>query len=245
MFNQTRNMLKLFSLFVGVLFLVSFILAYMSGMNYKLSFIWIILNLFGVYYPDFIDMKFYSNIFIALADAFGSIEFMLTEAMVTAFFYDFIEPIKLNERSTLRSISRMHDHFILVSFNGLTQSLMQELEAKGKKYVVFTDNEKDARFLYTSSKPFLIGSLDSAEILNKMNVSSANAVILCGEDTIKNALLALSIRKISKKPRIVARVNKADDLSQLIKFGIDFLVEPEISAGIALGEIVKQKIEIH
>ncbi|MGC8730226.1 MAG: potassium channel family protein [Candidatus Micrarchaeia archaeon] len=243
MFSQTRNMLRLFSIIIGLLFVVSFVLACISGLGYDLSFIWILLNLFGIYYPDFIPTKLYSNPFIVLADIFGSIEFVLTEAMITAFFYDFIEPIKLKERSTMRKISKMHDHFILVNFNNLAQSLIQELENKGKKYVVLTDNEKDARFLYASSKPFLIGSLDSAEILRKMNVSYATAVILCGEDTTKNAILALSIREISKKPKIVARVNKADDLSQLVKFGIDFLVEPEISAGITLGEVIKQKIE--
>ncbi len=235
MAEKVQNALVILVGIILALFVLSFIFGMQGGLDGTLSFVWVSLEMVGIYYPGFIPNALLSNNFIILADVFGSIEFVLMEAVMTAIFYSFIEPMKISEIINIHRFKRLRNHTVIVSFNNLAEELATELHKKNKSYVILAENEKDAKFLYETSKPFVVGRLDNAGILSKVNLSTASTVILCGENSIENATFALNVKEANSNAKIIARVGKEDNISQLKKIGVDFFVEPEISGGIELG----------
>ncbi len=238
--KDTRN---LFIALIVVLSFLTFWLAVAAGADVYNAFIWTILGVLAVWYPISIvsDQIAINSTVLAVADALGAVTFVLLTAFLTAMFYNFINGVDLRERGTLRKIRKLRDHVIIAPLNGFAEALEQELSAKGVRTVLIVGTEREAKRMYAHSKLAVVGDAGNTELLGAIRVNEAKAVVLCSNNPTENALAAITVKSLNKKVKIIARVNKDEDLPKLTEAGVHVVVLPEMAAGTWLGSMLSEK----
>jgi voltage-gated potassium channel len=177
-----------------------------------------------------------------VADALAAISFVILTAFLTAILYSFIRGINLQQGKMMRKVRKLRNHVIIAPFNSFSEALMDELDKKDVQGVIITDSERSARHLYAHNRLAVAGSANNIELLNAVGLHRALAVVLCSDNPTDNALAAVTVKTMNKRVRIIARVNKEEDLPKLSKAGVHMVILPEVAAGTWLGSVIAEKV---
>jgi hypothetical protein len=228
---------------IVILFTIAFGLTIFSGIHPIVALVWSIAGVLGVYYPDIIEYPLaIHNPYVLVGSALLAISFALMTAFSAALFLNFIKGINLRQRNVMRKIRILKRHAIVVPYNSFAESVMKELESASVPYVVITASEREAKHLYAHRKLAIVGDINSIELLEAAGLSKAMAIILCSENPTYNALVSVTVRTFNRTIKIVSRVSKEEDLTELTKAGVHKMILPEIAAGKDLGNIIKKRM---
>ncbi|EQD31210.1 TrkA-N domain protein [mine drainage metagenome] len=242
--NQFKSRtLYIFITLIVALFIISFLSAIYSGVSVFRAAVWSLLDMLDVSYPSIIPYSLgIANPFILIGDISGALAFALMAVMLAGWFFDFIHHVNIKEKRAISKIKRMHGHTIIAPFNKFAEALMEDMDSAGLNYVVLTDDERDARYLYERSKLVLIGTIGSIELLKAANIDNAGNIILCSDDDTRNSLIAVTVKSLNSKIHVITRAEKEEDLPKLIRSGAHRVVLPEVTAGVDMGEKLKDII---
>lgn len=240
-FRSTRYM---FIVIIASIFLATFLLAALSGIGTVNALVWTVFGLLAIWYPaDLVPETIAVNSSLLLvADSIAAIGFVVLTAFLTAMFYSFIRNVNLRQRSVMRRIRRLSGHVILSPMNSFSEAVNGELKSKGIPSVTITDNEREARRLYSRGELSVVGSASNIELLNAIRLQEAKAVVLCSDSPTENAMAAVTVKTYNKRVKIIARVNKEEDLPKLSKAGVHMVILPEVAAGTWLGSVIADKV---
>ncbi len=228
---------------IAVLFAAAFVLALMGGVDPLLALLWCVSGVLSVYYPELLPYNLgVASPYILIGDALLAIAFALTTAFSAALFLNFMKGINLRQRNVMHKIRKLRRHVIIVPHNAFADSLMRELEKASVNYVTITNSEMEAKHLYAHGRLAIVGDINSIELLEAAGLSKAAAIVLCSDNPAYNATVAVTVRTFNRSVRIVSRVSKEEDLTELTKAGIHKLVLPEIAAGIEFGKVLKRRM---
>ncbi len=236
----TRN---LFIVIISSLFIMTFVLAALSGLGVSNAFIWTIFGVLAIWYPGELvaDQVALNSVLLIAADAVAAIDFVILTAFLTAMFYNFIRGTNLKQRATMRKIRLLSNHVIIAPLNGFAEVLSDELSRKGVESVLITDTDREARRMHAHGKLAVVGSASNTELLEAIRLHDARAVVLCSDDPTENATAAVTVKTLNKRIKIIARVNKDEDLPKLSKAGVHVVILPEMAAGTWLGGMLSEK----
>ncbi len=95
------------------------------------------------------------------------------------------------------------------------------------------DSEKVERLQQEGVK-IIYGDPSHKEILDKVDVERAKAIVLALPKEHDVNLISKIVKEINPKIKILARVHNPQDKEMLIKLGVDEMVEPEFEAAVSL-----------
>ncbi len=237
------NTKLLFITIIITLFVSSLIFAILGGIDAPDALIWVISNFLNVSYPNLIPAALATNnTMLLISDLMGAFDFPILTVFIAAIFFDAIRTFNYHERLMLRRIKKYNGHIILAPYNPFAEILSNDLDAHNISHVIITNNEKDAIHLYHMGKIAIVGDESLQELLEAAGIKKARALVLCGYDSIKSTLVAVTARSASKRVKIIARISHFDEMVKLNKAGVERTILPEVTTGIEISTVILSKI---
>lgn len=238
--KSTRN---LFIAIISSMFVVTFLLALVAGLDAPNALVWTVLGVLAIWYPGELvaDQVAMTSLPLLVADALAAVAFVILTAFLTAMFYNFIRGVDLRQRSSMRKVRALSGHVIIAPLNGFAETLDQELSEKGVQSVMITDSDREARRMHAHGRLAVVGSASDTELLDAIRLRDARAVVLCSDSPSENAIAAVTIKTLNRKVRIIARVNRDEDLPKLSRAGVHVVILPEVAAGTWLGSMISER----
>jgi voltage-gated potassium channel len=228
----------------AALFAASTALTMYSGIGFGDAIIWNVLSSLNIFYASVI-LPFQSETtpFVLAASMLDGIVFALLTVLVASWFFSFIRSINVRGLIVLSRIKRLKGHIIVVPFNQLAGSLMEEFSARSAKAVAITERDWTARELYRKNALVVVGDPKDEETFSAANVREASFVIACSEDDTENALIAITAKAVNPNVKVIARLTRSDDIPKIVKAGAHRTVMPEATAGADIGNVLIERLK--
>lgn len=136
-----------------------------------------------------------------------------------------------------RSISRLHDHFIIVGFGRVGKEVARQLAAAKRPFVVVDTNEQALENAQALGYPYRSGDAASNEVLAALGVDRAAGLIACADSDVQNVYVTLTARTVNPSLLIIARAAYADAEPKLYNAGADRVISPYVMAGRQIAQI--------
>ena len=170
---------------------------------------------------------------LAIVMQFAGIGLILTAADVFAvpWLRNALSP------SAPETVGELDGHVVVCKHTPRTDVLIEELDARGREYVLVESDPDRARELHEAGYSVLRGDPESIEVLDNARVGTASAVVADAADDI-NASVALSVHEVNPDVRVVSLVEDASLARYHRLAGADTVLSPRQLLGRSLaGEV--------
>lgn len=226
----------------AVLFVTSVLLTIEAGVGLGLALIWNVLASLYVYY-DLIPANLVNTPPIFVASLLDAFVFALFAVFLATWFTELIRSINISEYFALSKIKRMKGHIVVVPYNSFSATLIEEMKKAGMKFVVLAEDQLQASRLYSKNVLAVVGGVRGKSSFTDAGIERASYVIACGDDDVKNALIAISAKDANPNVSVLSRVIEEENMPKLDKAGASWVIIPDVTAGASIGsEIVKRVV---
>ena len=157
------------------------------------------------------------------------------------YFFDGEFRKHLNEFKMENKIKKLKNHIIVCGYGRNGRAAIKELEDNNEKIVIVETNSDRIEIIRTQTKHLYIkGSATESEVLSKMNIEQAKALILAFPDDAENLFIILSARKLNRGLKIVTRVTKPQSAEILKSAGSNHVIMLETLGGKQMANLVMQ-----
>lgn len=138
------------------------------------------------------------------------------------------------ERQQLRALGMygtdFKNHVVVCSFSRISIVAIKELLAAGRQVAVVVeraDNIPLVQELGNKQNIFAtVGDPTSEEALNRVAISRANTVVAASDDDTLNMIVALEIRRLNPRARVVVSTKRAELRNTLTATGVTYVASP-------------------
>jgi voltage-gated potassium channel len=134
-----------------------------------------------------------------------------------------------------RTIARLHDHVIICGWGRVGRASAAQLVAAGQKVVVV---DRDGDRLEDVPHPFVLGDIDTDEVLLAAGIQRAKALVAALADDADNVYATLSARALRPDLVIIARARSEESMPKLYRAGADEVVNPQLIGGRRMASFV-------
>jgi len=148
--------------------------------------------------------------------------------------YELLVQRTLEDFRMLRLQRNLSDHVIVCGFGSTGASAAAELVKQGRDpaaVVVIDDDRAAADRAAAAGFTTLHGSASREEILGLAGAERAAAIIVCVDSDESTALIVLTARELSKKARILARVEQEENKKLMRRSGADQILTLGVLGG--------------
>jgi Trk K+ transport system NAD-binding subunit len=129
------------------------------------------------------------------------------------------------------------DHIVLTPHTSRIETLIDELEAEGRDYVILEPDRERATALHVDGDPVVHGDPESVSALDRVDLEAATALVVDGRDEVDTSVI-LSAREISDEVQTVAVIEDESLEPYHRMAGADQVLSPRQLLGTRLaGEI--------
>jgi len=232
---RIRTVHKVLILALFILYIVSVLIIWSIGYSLGIALLWNLLTFIGADFPIDFSLPDKANALAFLSNVFGVIGSLILTILLTSFFYQLLSKINIREKIVMGRVKRLKGHFIITPANKIASYLVDEFEKNKLGFVVLDPSQKNIEMLIKERIPAVKGDPLNVEALENANIKSAVALLLLNDDIVKNALAAVTAKRINNKIRIASRIKRADELTKMKRIGINYIVMPEVAVGDQLG----------
>ena len=163
-------------------------------------------------------------------------------SFVTALSALLAPAIERRVKGVFTIMERLHrpgDHVVVCGYSNVTESIIDELQARDVSYVIVDDREDLVLQLRNRGHDVLAGDPARRETLEQANLRTASAIISGADSDSVNVLVALTAREIRDSAkgarfRILVRVEDEENIAKARRAGADEVISPSTAAGRAL-----------
>ena len=147
-----------------------------------------------------------------------------TSVIVSAFSERLSE---LKENRIIEQINKSRSFLIICGYGQLTKMFFRQRKEKIDNYIILDKNLKRVEQARKDGYQAIVEDASRFETLSKFNLEHSNITILCltGSD-VENIYITLNAKSISRKIRVIARVNDINIVSKFEYAGADHLLMP-------------------
>jgi len=127
-----------------------------------------------------------------------------------------------------RTIARMRDHVIICGWGRVGRASAASLVAAGQDIVVV---DRDPERLEGLPHPYVLGDIDTDEVLLAAGIERARAMIAALADDASNVYATLSARALRPDLVIIARARSEESMPKLSRAGADEVINPQLIGG--------------
>jgi K+ transport systems, NAD-binding component len=235
---RIRTVHKVLILALFILYIVSVLIIWSIGYSLGIALLWNLLTFIGADFPIDFSLPDKANAPAFLSNVFGVIGSLILTILLTSFFYQLLSKINIREKIVMGRVKRLKGHFIITPANKIASYLVDEFKKNKIGFVVLDPSQKNIEMLIKERIPAVKGDPLNVEALENANIKSAVALLLLNDDIVKNALAAVTAKRINNKIRIASRIKRADELAKMKRIGINYIVMPEVAVGDQLGNFL-------
>jgi voltage-gated potassium channel len=226
-----RRVWKFIALFVSVYFASAILFYFLQPTTpFGTSLYWAIVTLSTTGYGDLVPTTGVARAMTSVL-LFGQI--FLGGYLVSVITATVIDESQKEALGTLGT--DMSNHIVVLGYSGVGQSALRELLTQGQVVAVVADTPEQVaniRALAPARRLFATyGAAAELDILRRVNVPSAHAVIVCTSDDATNMIAALNVRSIAPKARIVVSVQRSELRDTLRSAGVTYVASPSEMGG--------------
>ena len=157
---------------------------------------------------------------------------------------EFIQIEQFRERKIMKKILKLKNHFIICGYGRMGQVIASELNEKSLDFVVIENNETKAEIIRGKGFYCIQGDATMEETLQTARLTKAAGVAIVLDTDQDNLFVTLSMKTMNPELFILSRCSKDDNKSKLIRAGANKVVNPYITGGHRMAEILsKPQIE--
>ena len=235
---RLRTVHKVLILTLFILYILSVLIILSIGYSLWVAILWNLLTFIGADFPIDLSLPDKANAPVFLSNVFGVIGSLILTILLTSFFYQLLSKINIREKIVMGRVKRLKGHFIITPANKIASYLVDEFKKNKIGFVVLDPSQKNIEMLIKERIPAVKGDPLNVEALENANIKSAVALLLLNDDIVKNALAAVTAKRINNKIRIASRIKRADELAKMKRIGINYIVMPEVAVGDQLGNFL-------
>jgi voltage-gated potassium channel len=163
----------------------------------------------------------------------GTIAFAVTS--ITAFVVEGELKRMLGRRRMEKDISRLEGHDIVCGADETAQTIIQELLATRRDFVV-VDPDRARLDKLAAAAPFLFVEGDPADddVLRKAGIEKARGVLLSLPTDEANLFVTVTARQLNPRVRIVAKGIDVKSHEKMVRAGADYAVSPTFIGGMRM-----------
>ena len=189
------------------------------------SFYWAMITLSTIGYGDVVPTNSFAKLFAVAVAA--------TEVFLGAYLVSIIIT-GVQEEGQHRALGTLgtgfSGHVIVLGTGPVGRAAVRELLAQEEKVAVVTQNSDEVpnlRLLGDDKHLFVTyGPAADSEILRRVNVPGALAVIVCTDDDTANLVATLNVRELNPRGRIVVSVSRPELRHTLRSAGVTYVASP-------------------
>jgi len=147
-----------------------------------------------------------------------------TSVIVSAFSERLSE---LKENRIIEQINKSRSFLIICGYGQMAKMFFRQKKEKIDNYIILDKDIKRVEQARKDGYQAIVEDASRYETLSKFNVEHSNITILCltGSD-VENIYITLNAKSISRKIRVIARVNDVNIVSKFEYAGADHLLMP-------------------
>lgn len=119
--------------------------------------------------------------------------------------------------------TKMKDHYIICGYGNVGHQIMDQLDAKGEKYLVIEKDRRKVEELVNARIPVIEGNAENEEVLERANVREAKGLLATMPDQI-NLMVVITARMLNDQLRIISEVEENRNVAKLRRAGADEIV---------------------
>jgi len=175
--------------------------------------------------------RIFNILFIMLS--LGTIAFAVSS--ITAFIVEGELKNLLGRRRMEKDIARLKDHFIVCGSDETAQTVIRELVATERDFVVIDPSkEKIERLGSFGEFLYVLGDPAEDEVLEKAGIGKAKGILLSLPSDEANLFVTITARSLSPKARIIAKGSDLKSHAKIKKAGADSVVSPSFIGGMRM-----------
>ncbi len=162
----------------------------------------------------------------------------LSEAMLNYFSKkSFVRLKAQKEKMEKQSDKTQYNHTIIIGFGLNGSNLAKVLKSSGLSYVIVELNLETVK-KYKNKEPIYFGDASNAEILHKVGIKDANALVIAISDPFSTRKIVKLARLENKKLYIIARTRYVKEVDELIKLGANEVIPEEFETSLEISSRV-------
>ncbi len=136
-------------------------------------------------------------------------------------------------RKNMKKIKNMKNHFIICGGGLTAEALINTYERENREYVVIDKDPKRIEELQGKYPKgiFLEGDATSDEIQENLNLKNAEAVITLLPEDYLNVFIAIAVKQINLKVKVICTAKNISSVSKLYRAGADKVLIPKLITG--------------
>ena len=157
---------------------------------------------------------------------------------------EFIQSKRFWKKKMKKTISKLRNHHIICGYGRMGAVIAKELKEKDHKFLIIENNEKKVEEIIDKGMLCLQGDATSDDTLLSANIDKASGVAVVLDTDQDNLFVTMTIKTKYPDIFLLSRCAKEDNQSKLIRAGANRVINPYISGGHRMAEIlIKPQVE--
>jgi len=227
-----RRLWKFIAGYVAVFLIAAFGFYFLENGAQDLlnSFYWAMVTIGTVGYGDVVPTNIDAKIF--------TIAIIATEVFLSAYLISVVLGV-VAEEAQHRLLGTLgtsfSGHIVVLGYGGVGKAAVRELLVQEESVAVVTESVDEVHYIRTQGPEdrlfVTVGPPADQEILKRVNIAAAHAVIVCTTDDTANLVAALNVRSLAPNVRIVVSVGRPELKSTLKTAGVTYIASPADMGG--------------
>ena len=146
----------------------------------------------------------------------------------------------LARRRMDRRIEKLHHHAIICGFGRVGRRIAREFTEVGQPFIVIDPQESNARLLDEAGYLYLQGDAAADALLLQAGIRQARMLLAATDADTENIAITLSARALAPNLWIVARANREESESKLLRAGADRVLSPYTLGGHRMASLARR-----
>ena len=157
---------------------------------------------------------------------------------------EFIQSKRFWKKKMKKTISKLRNHHIICGYGRMGAVIAKELKEKNQNFLIIENNEKKVEEIIDKGMLCLQGDATSDDTLLSANIDKASGVAVVLDTDQDNLFVTMTIKTKYPDIFLLSRCAKEDNQSKLIRAGANKVINPYISGGHRMAEIlIKPQVE--
>ena len=157
---------------------------------------------------------------------------------------EFIQSKRFWKKKMKKTISKLRNHHIICGYGRMGAVIAKELKEKNQKFLIIENNDKKVEEIIDKGMLCLQGDATSDDTLLSANIHKASGVAVVLDTDQDNLFVTMTIKTKYPDIFLLSRCAKEDNQSKLIRAGANRVINPYISGGHRMAEIlIKPQVE--
>jgi voltage-gated potassium channel len=227
-----RRLWRFIAGYVAVFLVASFGFYFLEDGSQDLlnSFYWAMVTMSTVGYGDVVPTDANAKIFTITIIA---VEVFLSAYLVSVVLGVVAEEAQHRVLGTLGT--NFSGHIVVLGYSGVGRAAVRELLVQDETVAVVTESVDEVHYIRSQGPEkrlfVTVGPPADQEILKRVNIAAAHAVIVCTSDDTANLVAALNVRSLAPNVRIVVSVARPELKSTLKTAGVTYIASPADMGG--------------